>query len=215
MKGREFFRKAYAEGYTPWSGMKRVDTLEGEFINCIRHIRGVMPTGNALDIGCGEGRISRLLARKGFHVLGIDYVTAPLVKAVGSFRGKRYRSRGAFIMGDVMQWPFRDGSFDIAVDNGCFHHVTQGDWRRYVRGLLRVMKPEGFFILTVFSNKDSHAKGRKRRWVYHRGHYDHFFTIKDLREIFGRWFTFVSIEGSTDGELTFHHLLLRRRRIAT
>ncbi|MFQ5328426.1 MAG: class I SAM-dependent methyltransferase [Thermodesulfobacteriota bacterium] len=216
MKGREFFSKAYSNGYTPWSEMKRVDEVEGEFIDYIRRIRETVITGNALDIGCGEGRISRLLARKGFDVLGVDYVKAPLVKAVESFRGKSDRSRGAcaFILGDVLQWPFLAGSFDIAVDNGCLHHIIKRDWRRYIAGLLRVTKPDSFLILTVFSDRDGHAKGRKGNWIYHRGHYDHFFTTSEVREIFGRWFTFVSITQSTDGELAFHHLLLRRRHIA-
>ncbi len=206
MKGREFFKESYAKSITPWSGMKRVDELTEEFIGLIR---GEIPTGKVLDIGCGEGRVARSFTRMGFDAYGIDYVTEPLVKELEITR-RGPIERCSFILGDVLSWPFRNGVFDIAADNGCFHHVTKGDWKRYISGLLRVMKPKAFFMLTVFTDEDMHSQRNKRNWIYHKGHYDHFFTIEELKRAFERWFEFMRIEKSRGGEYTFHHLLLRR-----
>lgn len=207
MKGRDFFKKSYSEGFTPWSEAKRVDALTVEFISLIKR---ELPSGIVLDIGCGEGRIAHSFARAGFDAFGIDYVVEAAKKAAKGARKERLGSSCSFLIGDVLTWPFKSEKFDIAVDNGCFHHVIKGDWKRYLTGLLRIMKPRGFYMLTVFTHEDIHANQGKRNWIWHRGHYDHFFTVKELEMIFGRYFEFVRIEESKNGEHAFFHLLLRR-----
>ena len=63
--------KAYFASYKDWSLHQR---------KAIKHVKG-----RILDIGCGAGRHSLYLQRKGFDVLGID--TSPLALKVCRTRG--------------------------------------------------------------------------------------------------------------------------------
>ena len=173
-------------------------------------LKEAAPSGRVLDIGCGEGRITRLFGANGFDAVGIDYVSEALQRAVEGGGAPPAACKIAFLLGDALQWPFQNGSFHVAVDNGCFHHVATREWRRYLNGLLRVLRSRGFFLLTVFTREDGHAPRGDRSWAWHKGHYDHFFTLEELKGLFGKHFDFINVEESREGDHAFYHLLLRR-----
>ena len=68
------------------------------------------PAGRrTLEVGCGEGRVTRDLAAHGHVVTAVD-VSPTLVRHAASTSGD-----GVFVLGDGAGLPFRDGSFDCAV----------------------------------------------------------------------------------------------------
>ena len=76
-------------------------------------VRGLPPSGQVLDVGCGEGWLSRALAALGARVHGVD-ASAPLVEAAreagGSFEVVTYD--------DAARDPARlGGPYDVAVFN--------------------------------------------------------------------------------------------------
>lgn len=86
-----FWDKMYNEGrdYTVIEEGFLDDFIAGEKI----------PTGNALDIGCGTGDLAVKLSRKGFAVLGIDI--SPVAIAKATERAVREKSNAQFLVGDV------------------------------------------------------------------------------------------------------------------
>lgn len=69
---------------------------------------------NVLDVGCGTGFLSMLLAKEGHHVTGIDMASDMLKKAE-----KKAKERGYsidFQVGDAESLPFHDASFDLVVN---------------------------------------------------------------------------------------------------
>lgn len=65
-----------------------------------------------LDIGCGTGRHSTELAKRGYHVTGIDLSDSMLEKA--GENAKRQRVQVAFEKHDARRLPFTS-EFDIAL----------------------------------------------------------------------------------------------------
>jgi ubiquinone/menaquinone biosynthesis C-methylase UbiE len=93
-----------------------------------------------VDIGCGAGQVTRLIAERnpGWRVLGLDLAPQMIRRA-------RRLSRGIpnlrFEVGDVMDLPLEDGSVDLVVSVASIKH-----WPDQVAGLRqirRVLRPLG------------------------------------------------------------------------
>ena len=78
--------------------------------------------GTVLDLGSGPGFLSREIARKspGLQVCGVD-LSRQMVKIA------RRRARGVenaeFVFGNAARLPLKDGSIDLVVSTGVFHHL--------------------------------------------------------------------------------------------
>lgn len=92
-----------------------------------------------LDIGCGDGQISRLLSREGAQVVGVDPTWNQI--SVASRRG----GGADFIRSQAAHLPFSDRSFDAAVACLVFEHIDELDTA--ISEVARVLKPGGQFSL--------------------------------------------------------------------
>lgn len=202
---RRYFREAYSTGVHGW-GVLEPSPYAVEFL---RHVRKEARGGALLDLGCGEGRHSFAAARLEFRVTGVDYEARALerARAIGAESGA---GPVEFRKADALRLPFAAGSFDVVLDYGCLHHQLKSDWPRYKSGLLRVLKPDGFYILSVFSPRFRMFRGAKRPWHIAQGAYRRCFTRQDLTRLFGDAFDFIAITEQTGRDGGFHHALLRR-----
>jgi SAM-dependent methyltransferase len=89
-----------------------------------------------LDIGCGDGQISRMLAERGATVVGIDPTWNQI--SVAHQRGGAAYARAA-----ADRLPFPDASFDAAVACLVFEHIDAVD--EAIAEVARVVKPGGRF----------------------------------------------------------------------
>lgn len=102
----------YAEGFTPW------DTGVPEPLLVQMVESGSLPTGRALDVGCGTGTNAIWLAERGYEVLGVD--VAPL--AIDKARAKLHSGvRCRFETLDILAALPDGGPFQLVFDRGCFH----------------------------------------------------------------------------------------------
>ena len=99
------------------------------------HLAGA---GRVLDIGCGEGQISRLAHRQGAATVGIDPTTAQLAVARERGGGPSYV---AAVAGGL---PFAGASFDAAVACLVFEHIHATD--AAIAEVARVLRPGGRFV---------------------------------------------------------------------
>lgn len=205
-----FFHECYKDGHHGWP-------TEEPTPHVVRHIdrvAGQLSRKTALDIGCGEGRHSIVLAAKKFRVDAIDIEPLALVKARQFARRKLGPHHGIrFAVGNALDLKFPDGTFDLVIDYGCFHHILKRDWKRYFRNVTRVMTPDACMIVSMFSTEykhDENEKPRSRPWLVHRGHYDRFFNPRSIRNTFGRDFEILKIDEERHGIKVFYHVLMRR-----
>jgi SAM-dependent methyltransferase len=91
-----------------------------------------------LDIGCGEGQVSRLAERGGSRTVGIDPTWAQLKVA------KERGGGPAFAQAEAGHLPFRDGSFDAVLACLVFEHIDDMDGA--IAELARVLAAGGRFV---------------------------------------------------------------------
>jgi len=95
------------------------------------------------DIGCGNGRMTRVLAAAGAQVTGVDPVPAQLARArdAEAVADEDYLQAGAEAL------PFADGTLDIAVFFNSLHHVPVELQDRALAEAARALKPGGLLYV--------------------------------------------------------------------
>jgi SAM-dependent methyltransferase len=97
--------------------------------------------GRVLDIGCGEGQISRLVHTLGGRAVGLDPTWAQLTVASTRAGGPVY------VQGRAGGLPFAAGAFDAVVACLVFEHIADVD--DAIRELARVLRPGGTFVFLL------------------------------------------------------------------
>jgi SAM-dependent methyltransferase len=100
---------------------------------------GIRPQDRVLEIGCGMGRYTLLLAGRGFRVEGMD-LTPSLLDRLREFDSGRHRI--PLYCGDVADpHPELEGQFDVVAGLFMLHHLH--DLERSFAGVRRLLKPGG------------------------------------------------------------------------
>lgn len=71
---------------------------------------GVSPADVVLDLACGTGDFAELCRARGALAIGLDFSEGMLERAAA-----RSGEVGAWVQGDALRLPFRDGAFTVAV----------------------------------------------------------------------------------------------------
>ena len=142
------FRIFYRIGFTPWDGHPLAQSLR-DLVEGTRDAAG-LPAGRALEVGCGTGDCSIYLAQHGWQVTAVDFVAKPLERA----RAKASAAGAAveFLRADVTQLS-RAGigaNFELIVDNGCLHNMSDPDRDSYVREITAVAAPDARLLIVAF-----------------------------------------------------------------
>jgi SAM-dependent methyltransferase len=94
------------------------------------------PSGSpVLDMACGEGRLSRLLGRLGYQIVGVDASPTMVRFAAG------HEEAEPAVLADAARLPFRDGAFALVVAYMCLHDID--DMPTAVCEAARVLQPGG------------------------------------------------------------------------
>lgn len=123
---------------------------------------GEIKPGRALDIGCGRGDNAIMLAENGCDVTGIDLVGDAISDAKKKVAERHVKVN--FLVGDVLKMDqlFREAEFDIVIDSGLFHEMTDEERPDFAQQLHRVLKPGGKYFMLCFSDKELGDCGPRR-----------------------------------------------------
>lgn len=204
---RRYFRDAYETGVHGWQSAE-ASPFAADHLAALAQ---AAPRARLLDLGCGEGRHCLLAAEMGLLPTGVDYEPLAIERAVENVRRAGCEERVQLLVADLFALPFRPHCFDALVDYGCLHHQRKADWRRYRAAAKAVLKPRGWFVLTVFSTHFAVFGRQARRWHLAHGAYRRFFTAEDLRDLFADDFDFIHLTEECDGPRGFWHVLMQRK----
>lgn len=143
-----------------FTGERYVPTEAGEIRHehlhryawCARLVQGK----DVLDIACGEGYGSAMLARHARAVTGVDIADSAIQHARTTYRGIPAL---AFKRGDAAQIPMDDNSVDVVVSFETIEHHDKH--REMLSEIRRVLRPDGLLIIsspnrTVYSELAGH-----------------------------------------------------------
>ena len=118
---------------------------DGGWRRCAARATELKMGGSALDVACGSGKLTALLARiagAGGRVVGLDFSRQMLEVARADHPGVE------FLDGDALNLPFEDRSFDASTI--AFGLRNLADPVRGLREMLRVVKPGGRAVVLEF-----------------------------------------------------------------
>lgn len=154
-----YFDERYLSEYSP------LFSLESDRREVARLVELLaLPLGaRVLDIPCGQGRHSHLLAEAGFDVTGLDYSDYLLARARERGTGSRLR----YVKGDMRQLPARwTGRFDAVLNLftsfGFFQDPS--DDVRTISEFARVLRPGGVLIWHGASRDGIMSRFLDRDW---------------------------------------------------
>jgi len=99
------------------------------------------PGNRTLDLGCGEGRLSRFLRSLGHRVAGADASPTMVRLAVG------HENPEPAVLADAAALPFRDAAFDLVVAYMCLHDMDR--MPQAVAGAGRVLERGGRLCASI------------------------------------------------------------------
>lgn len=112
--------------------------------------RYLTPGMRVAEIGCGPGRATLFMVRRGIDLLAVDI-------SIGSLRLAQRRAPSCeFLLASNLELPLPDNTFDAVVSDGVIHH-TPDAYRSFCENA-RILRPGGVMYVGVY---------RRRRYYYY------------------------------------------------
>ncbi len=158
-----------------------------EFADLLKNHHAV----RVLDLGCGAGRHTILLAKAGFQVTALDVSETALRELQGRADNADLASI-TLVKHEMVQLPFLDEYFDAIVCTNVLHHGTMMDIRKTLAEAYRILRPRSLGLVVTLSKNDfRYGSGiRLEPDTYRftegdeRGIIHHFFLESQLRSVF-------------------------------
>jgi SAM-dependent methyltransferase len=153
-----------SEGARSWDAWYRTDRPPWEIDRPQPAVQRMLDDGafqgGVLDVGCGTGENTMLLASRGLQVLGVDWAAV----AVETARAKAAERalEVEFEVADALRLDGLGRSFDTVLDSALFHTFSDEDRTEYVPSLGSVTRPRSTLYLLCFSELEPWGGGPRR-----------------------------------------------------
>jgi len=138
---QKMFTQRYVTQETPWD----TNITPPEIVTVIEEL----PTGIALDLGCGTGTNVKYLLEHGWQADGVDFVEQATDIAIKKLEDFPQDQFGIFCH-DVTQLELLielRPPYDLVIDIGCGHGLDKNTNKKYAQDIAELLKPDGVFML--------------------------------------------------------------------
>ena len=158
--------------------------LESEHLQRYLSTRNLVKGLNVLDLACGEGYGSALLAETAESVIGMDIDQETVDHA-----NEKYRKINlSFRQGDAANIPLKDHSIDAVVSFETIEHIDEMLQNQFLQEIDRVLKPDGLLIMST-PNKAVYSD----RYHYFNEYHIHEFYHDEFQKFLKQCFSYVHI----------------------
>ena len=142
------YRRMEVAGTKSWFRRNRpwdIDPHDQHFLKDVFAQPWAPKNGQAIELGCGTGPLTRWLTKKGFKTTGVDISET----AVRMARKQSKQFTIDYRVADICTKEVRSfGKFDLCVDGRFFHGITNlKDRNAVLANVRRLLKPKGVFVL--------------------------------------------------------------------
>jgi putative AdoMet-dependent methyltransferase len=190
-------------------GLKEADAETREGYEKLEEVlsKTVNPKEVILDVGCGVGRWSVLMAKKDALIIGIDQSKEMLQECRKRAILNGVSSNIILLRINAMKLPFLDNFFDGVALNWVIAHIPVSKNVDFMKEIARVVKPDGWLVLSdsYWRNQGGgkeqlqirEASGKKFKV------YKYYYSPDELRELIKKTFGYVESMYTTAKELIF------------
>src|SRR5260370_28396429 len=130
-----------------WDEIRADPQVQAHSIELVEWLAGALPArGRVIDLGCGPGHHSSLLAERGFEVTGLDYSPAMLERARTKVRARALAVdfEQADLTGDLPRFP---EPFDGALCISVLQVIADPD--AFLDRVGRLLRPGGHLLVEI------------------------------------------------------------------
>lgn len=137
------------------------DELSVEHLHRYNSVLPLIKGKVVLDIACGEGYGSALMAKTAKSVIGVDISDECILHASSAYNTTDYPNL-LFQKGEAERIPAHDNSFDVVVSFETIEHISADSQKIFLAEVKRVLKKGGLFIISTpdqdnYSNRYEHV----------------------------------------------------------
>jgi len=141
--------KIWDKRYSETETYRKQKVKDGSVFDFFEKYNDEVKAGPSLDLGCGNGRHLRHMARMGLDTYGIDISSESLKQLKEDFKEED-------LMANIQQssfynLPYKDEKFNSIVSHNSLQHNDWDGAKKSFAEVGRVLKDSGLFSLTVIS----------------------------------------------------------------
>ncbi|POZ62323.1 class I SAM-dependent methyltransferase [Chromobacterium alticapitis] len=143
--------------------------------------------GCGLDLGCGQGRNSLYLARRGFSMRGVDQ-SAEAVARLGAQADVQHLDISGRVadLGNVIEVDIEPQRYQLIVAYTLLDHLNEDSGQRLAHSMMEGLAPGGFLFAAVFLEDDPGCSGQGGKASETAAYIRHYYQSGELRRQFGR-----------------------------
>ncbi len=145
----ELFRCERPDVALAWTGERFITETDSDSRIEIEHLhryfvaREFCRAKHVLDVACGEGYGSALLAQTAKQVIGVEADQASVEHASNTYQHPNLR----YVQADAVCLPLDSGSVDVVVSFETLEHFFNQE--RFLKEVKRVLRPGGFLLIST------------------------------------------------------------------
>ena len=148
-----------------------------------------------LDIACGSGYGSFLMAEKAETVVGMDISTESIEYAKINYQKENLK----YEIGSVTQIPIQEKEiFDIIISYETIEHINEEDQYKFLKEIKRLLKKDGILIIST-PNKKTYTDLTKNKNPYHIKE----FYLEEYLNFLKNYFQYIQILGQKVYSISF------------